>query len=168
MRYLPTALVATLALLTGCIAPQSSNTFKPRAYANVRTWDVAFMFDNASKVMETTKEQGGKEVTVVREEGNSNLALSLREDIYYCMLKCGFKMSPKGQVADATVKLSFDTHYLVNGNYGIINMTVFDRNGEPLSRLKYENPHPNMSLRYREMMVNDLVTILVNEVSANK
>ena len=114
------------------------------------------------------KRQKGKEVTVVREEGNSNLALSLREDIYYCMLKCGFKMSPKGQVADATVKLSFDTHYLVNGNYGIINMTVFDRNGEPLSRLKYENPHPNMSLRYREMMVNDLVTILVNEVSANK
>lgn len=155
--------------LAGCVPPQSSNTFKPRAYANVKTWDVGFMFENASKVMETIKEEGGKEITTVKEDGKEAMALAIREDIYYCMLgKAGFKMAPKGQVADATVKLSFDTFYLRNGNYGIINLTVFDRNGEPLSRLKYENPYPDMSLQFRERMVNDIVTLLVNEVNANK
>lgn len=156
-------------VLFGCVGPSASNTFKPRAYANVKTWDVAFMFDNASKIMETTKEEGGKEITVVREDGKGSMALALREDIYYCMLgRAGFKMAPKGQVADATVKLSFDTHYALNGNYGIINLTVFDRNGDPLSRLKYENPYPDMSLQYRERMVTEIVTLLVNEVNANK
>lgn len=159
----------SLSLLVGCVGHSATNTFKPRAYANVRTWDVGFMFDNAAKVMETIKEEGGKEVTIVKDDGKAGNALSLREDIYYCMLgRAGFKMAPKGQVADATVKLSFDTHYTMNGNYGIVNLTVFDRNGEPLSRLKYENPYPDMSLSYRQQMVNEIVAMLVEEVNANK
>ena len=162
-------LVTISIFASGCVAPQASNTFKPRAYANVKTWDVGFMFDNASKVMETIKEEGGKEITTIKEDGKGDMSLSLREDIYYCMLgRAGFKMAPQGQVADATVKLSFDTYYIRGGNYGIVNLTVFDRNGEPLSRLKYENPYPDMSLQYRERMVMEIVTLLVEEVNANK
>lgn len=162
------ALVA-VAFITGCIAPQASNTFKPKAYASVRTWDVDFMFVNAPLIRETKKDDAtGKDVTVTKQEGQPNWALSIREDIYYTMLgKAGFKMAAKGVKADATVMLSFDTTYY-NGNIGIINLTVLDRNGEPLSRLKYENPFPDMSLEYRQRMIDEIVTLLVDEVLANK
>lgn len=163
------SLIALSFWLAGCLAPQSSNTFKPKAYAQVSTWDVDFMFVNAPLVRETKKDDAtGKDVTVTKQDGQPNWALSIREDIYYTMLgKAGFKMAPKGVKADATVMLSFDTTYS-NGNIGIINLTVLDRNGEPLSRLKYENPFPDMSLEYRQRMIDAIVTLLVEEVLANK
>lgn len=167
MRNIPVAVFALL--LSACLPSQSYNTFKPHAYANVRTWDVGFMFENAPIVTETRKDDTtGKDVKVTKQEGQPNWALSVREDVYYAMLgRAGFRMAPKGTKADATVMLSFDSTYL-NGNIGIINLTVLDRNGEPLSRLKYENRYPSMSLEYRERMVTEIVALLAEEVNANK
>lgn len=169
MRNLVSALTVSLVILSSGCATQESNTFKPNAYRYVRTWDVDFLFENAPHITETKKDEAtGKDVTVRKQEGQPSWALAIREDIYYCMLgKAGFKMAPKGAKADATVYLSFDSQFQ-NGNIGIINLTVKDKNGEPLSRLKYENPHPSFSLEYRTRMVDEIVTLLVEEVNANK
>lgn len=169
MRKLISSITLSLGILSLGCATQESNTFKPNAYRNIRTWHVDFMFENAPHVTETKKDEAtGKDVTVRKQEGQPSWALAIREDIYYCMLgKAGFKMAPKGAVADATVYLSFDSQFN-NGNVGIINLTVKDRNGEPLSRLKYENTQPSFALEYRTRMVNDIVTLLVEEVNANK
>lgn len=170
MRYLSTvSAIAMSALISvGCVR-QESNTFRPNAYRYIRTWDVDFMFVNAPITIETKKDEAtGKDVIMKRQEGQPPWALNIREDIYYCMLgKAGFKMAPKGTKADATVMLSFDSQYF-NGNVGIINLTVFDRNGEPLSRLKYENSQGDFSLTSRTRMVEEVVTLLVEEVNANK
>jgi len=169
MRILSAVLTLVLtALAVGC-ATQDTNTFKPNAYRYVRTWDVDFLFENAAIVTETKRDEAtGKDVTVRKQEGQPNWALAVREDIYYCMLgKSGFKMTPKGTKADATVYLSFDSTF-GNGNVAIITLSVKDRNGEPLSRLKYENPYPDFSLDSRTRMVDEIVTMLVEEVNANK
>jgi hypothetical protein len=169
MRILSAVLTLVLtALAVGC-ATQDTNTFKPNAYRNIRTWDVDFMFENAPHVTETQRDEAtGKDVTVRKQQGQPSWALAVREDIYYCMLgKAGFRMAPKGTKADATVYLSFDSQF-ANGNIGIINLTVKDKNGEPLTRLKYENPFPDFSLDSRTKMVNEVVTLLVEEVNANK
>lgn len=169
MRKLASSLILSLGILSSGCATQESNTFKPGAYRYVRTWDVGFLFENAPHVTETKKDETtGKDVTVRKQEGQPMWALAVREDIYYSMLgKAGFKMAPKGTKADAMVKLSFDSYY-PNGNVAIVNLTVFDKNEEPLTRLKYENPYRDFNLESRSKMVSEIVTLLVEEVLANK
>jgi hypothetical protein len=169
MKIIKTLFLLTILILgVGC-STQQSNTFKPHAYANIKTWDVDFMFVNAPLITETKRDDAtGKDVRVTKQEGQPNWALSIREDVYYSMLgRHGFKMTPKGTKADATVMLSFDAQHF-NGNIGIINLTVFDKNGEPLSRLKYENVDAEWSLKNRERIIEEIVGRLTEEVLANK
>ncbi len=166
IRFL--VLVVAFLVVSGCSAP-NSNTFKPNAYANIKTWDVDFMFVNAPIVTETKRDDAtGKDVKVVKQEGQPNWALSIREDVYYSMLgRHGFKMAAKGTKPDATVMLSFDQNYLYGTN-GTINLTVLDKNGEPLSRLKYENTESEWTLKKRERIIEEIVSRLAEEVLANK
>lgn len=161
-------LTLALIILAGCAGPKS-NTFKPHAYANIKTWDVDFMFVNAPLVTETKRDEAsGKDIKVIKQEGQPNWALSIREDVYFSMLgRHGFKMAAKGTKADAVVMLSFDAQHF-NGNIGIINLTVIDKYGEPLSRLKYENTDAEWSLKNRERVIEEIVGRLTEEVLANK
>lgn len=162
------SLTLALILLAGCAGPKS-NTFKPHAYADIKTWDVDFMFVNAPLVTETKRDEAsGKDVKVIKQEGQPNWALSIREDVYFAMLgRHGFKMAPKGTKADATVMLSFDEEYFFRSN-GVINLTVLDKRGEPLSRIKYENTYDEWTLKNRERIIEEIVGRLTEEVLANK
>jgi len=79
----------------------------------------------------------------------------------------GYNMVAKGDKADATVRISFDS-YFFNGNFGVINLTVFNRAGEPISRLKIENHHPKMDLESRNEVIKEIVETLTAEVLANR
>ena len=158
-------LLAFALLLLGCEAPR--NTFKPRAYANIRTWDVECATDVTSpaRVLEINSDQGGRTLQVERVTSPFKYASVIREDLYYHMLRSGFQMAPKGQVPDAMLKLSFDKHI---GLGGIFNLTVFDRNGEPLTRIKYESRYDLNTLSSQEALINELVALLAREVNENR
>lgn len=160
--------VITLLGFSGCMPRGDSATYVPHAYRYVKTWDVDFLLSTEDVVEQVTKEAGGKETTTVRRNGQPAGAWAIREDIYYCMKgEAGFKMVSKGQKADAVVKIFVDSGYL-NGNFGVITLTVFNAQGEALSRLKYENNEPSMDLGARKRAIANLVTQLVEEVNANK
>ena len=151
----------------GCIN-RTTTTYIPHAYANIKTWDVDFMLVNADVKEVTTDALSGKVTTVTNINGQTPYAWSIREDIYYYMKgKGGYKMVPKGVVADATVKLSFDGYY-ANGNFGVINLTVFNKSGEAISRLKIENNEPIMNLKNRTKIIEDIVKVLTDEVMDNR
>lgn len=153
--------------LVGCQAPVS-NTFAPHAYRNIKSWDVDFLLVDAGQVTETTTDAAGKSISVTQKNGQSAGAWSVREDLYYYMKgRAGYNMVPKGEKADATVRISFDS-YFFNGNFGVINLTVFNRLGEPISRLKIENRHPKMDLESRNEVIKEIVDALTNEVLSNR
>jgi hypothetical protein len=152
---------------SGCVR-NNSITFVPHAYRNIKTWDVAFLLNADEVIEETTKETGGKETTVKRHNGQGSSAWAIREDIFYCMKgEARFNMVTKGEKADAVVKVFVDSDYM-NGNFGVITLTVFNAQGEALSRLKYQNNEPSMSLDSRSRAIASLVGQLVEEVNANK
>lgn len=163
--YFLTLLTALISV--GCIS-RTATTYVPHAYANIKTWDVDFLLVNADVKEVTTDQSSGKITTVTNINGQSASAWSVRDDIYFQMKgQGGYQMVPKGVTADATVKLSFDTFY-PNGNFGVINLTVFNRSGEALSRIKIENKEPVMNLKTRTKIIEDIVKVLTDEVSENK
>lgn len=166
--YAVCSVVAVLVFgLVGCQAPVS-NTFTPHAYRNIKTWDVDFLLVDAGQVTETTTDASGKSISVTQKNGQSAGAWSVREDLYYYMKgRAGYDMVTKGDKADATVRISFDS-YFFNGNFGVINLTVFNRAGEPISRLKIENHHPKMDLESRNEVIKEIVEALTAEVLANR
>ena len=166
--YAACSAVAVLVFgLVGCQAPVS-NTFTPHAYRNIKTWDVDFLLVDAGQVTETTTDASGKTISVTQKNGQSAGAWSVREDLYYYMKgRGGYNMVAKGDKADATVRISFDS-YFFNGNFGVINLTVFNRAGEPISRLKIENHHPKLVLESRNEVIKEIVETLTAEVLANR
>ena len=140
----------------------------PHAYANIKTWDVGFLLVNADIKEVTTDSVTGKATTITSMNGQTPFTWSVRDDIYYHMKgKGGYKMAPTGVVADATVKISFDA-FFPNGNFGVINLTVFNKSGDAISRIKVENKEPSMDLKTRTKIIEDIVNVLTDEVMDNR
>lgn len=159
--------IVALFVGSGCVR-SNSTTYIPNAYRNIKTWDVDFLLNTEDVVEETTKDVGGKVTSVKRRNGQPPQAWAIREDIYYSMKgEARFNMVAKGQPADAVVRIFVDSGY-INGNFGVITLTVFNSRGDALSRLKYENNEPSMSLDSRSRAITTLVSQLVEEVNANK
>jgi hypothetical protein len=154
----------------GCIN-RTTTTYIPHAYANIKTWDVGFLLVTADikEIKEVTTDSAtGKATTITSTNGQTPSTWSVRDDIYYHMKgKGGYKMAPTGVVADATVKISFDAFY-PNGNFSVINLTVFNKSGEAISRLKIENNEPIMNLKNRTKIIEDIVKVLTDEVMDNR
>jgi len=124
-----------LLLLAGC-ASVNTKLYEPARLNAVDTWVLEFAYESGS-VEQLQKSSGDSEVKVVS-EGHLPRDLQMRDDLYYT-LKDEYAVPLARSGSESSGRIQIHPIHFYSGGFKLLTVTLVDRQGEPLARIKIEN-----------------------------
>jgi len=139
MRTIAVICALGLLLLSGC-ASVNKKLYEPARLNAVDTWVLEFAYESGS-VEQLQKSSGDSEVKVVN-KGHLPRDLQLRDDLFY-ILKDEYAISLAKAGSQASGRIQIHPIHFYSGGFKLLTVTMVDRQGDTLARLKIENGDRN-------------------------
>jgi len=130
-------------ILSGC-ASVNTRLYDPALLSAVDTWVLEFAYE-AGSVEQLQKSSGDSELKVVS-KGHTPRDLQLRDDLYYT-LKDDYAIPLIKAASETSGRIQIHPIHFYSRGFKLLTVTLVDRQGETLARLKIKNGDRNATYK---------------------
>jgi outer membrane lipoprotein-sorting protein len=143
MRTITLICAVSLLLLSAC-ASVNTKLYDPAGLKAVDAWVLEFAYE-AGSVEHLSKSSGDSELKVIS-EGHLPRDLQLRDDLYYT-LKDEYAIKLTKTATEASGRIQIHPIHFYRGGFKLLTVTLVDKQGETLVRLKIKNGDRNATFK---------------------
>ena len=135
MRATSLSFAVSLLLLSAC-ASVNTKIYDLSRLRSVDTWVLEFAYEAGS--VEQLEKSGGDSELRVYSESHLPRDLQLRDDLYYA-LKDEYAIPMAKAKSETSGRMQIHPIHFYRGGFKLLTVTLIDRRGETLARLKIQN-----------------------------
>lgn len=137
-------LIAIITFVLSACASVDSKIYAGNKVQTVSAWTLEFAYESGA-VEQLQKSTGDSEVKVVS-TGQSPSDLQLRDDLFFT-LKDEYAIPLTKKPADANGRIQIHPIHFPGGGFKLLTVTLVDKQGETLARLKVTNGDRNATFK---------------------